>query len=73
VLLQHLYQAFDSIAKKRKVFKVETIGDSYVACAGVHEAEPAHAIKIVRFAWDCMIRMREVTRELGKLQKQSLY
>eukprot|EP00977_Amphora_coffeiformis_P019070 scaffold6899_cov183-Amphora_coffeaeformis.AAC.3 len=28
VLLQNLYQAFDEIAKKRKVFKVETIGDS---------------------------------------------
>eukprot|EP00977_Amphora_coffeiformis_P019106 scaffold6899_cov183-Amphora_coffeaeformis.AAC.39 len=28
VLLQTLYQAFDEIAKKRKVFKVETIGDS---------------------------------------------
>eukprot|EP00977_Amphora_coffeiformis_P018149 scaffold6242_cov168-Amphora_coffeaeformis.AAC.1 len=64
VLLQQLYQEFDSIAKRRKVFKVDTIGDSYVACAGVPEPEPAHAIKIVRFAWECMIKMREVTREL---------
>jgi len=28
VLLQNVYQAFDHIAKRRKVFKVETIGDS---------------------------------------------
>ena len=28
ILLQNLYQAFDKIAIKRKVFKVETIGDS---------------------------------------------
>ena len=29
-LLQTLYGAFDKIANKRKVFKVETVGDSYV-------------------------------------------
>lgn len=28
ILLQSVYQAFDKIAKQRKVFKVETIGDS---------------------------------------------
>ena len=65
ILLQTLYQAFDEIAKKRKVFKVETIGDSYVACCGVPEAEPAHAVKMARFAWDCMVKMHEITRDLG--------
>lgn len=44
--------------------QVETIGDSYVACAGVPEAEPAHAVKMSRFAWDCMVALREVTRDL---------
>ena len=29
VLLQTVYQAFDTLAKRRRVFKVETIGDSY--------------------------------------------
>lgn len=37
---------------------------SYVACAGVPEADPAHAVKMARFAWDCMVQIREVKREL---------
>jgi hypothetical protein len=37
VLLEALYGAFDKIANMRGVFKVETIGDSYVAVAGLPE------------------------------------
>jgi len=49
VLLQTLYQAFDKIAKKRKVFKVETIGDSYVAVTGLPQAQPNHAVIMARY------------------------
>lgn len=35
VLLQTVYQGFDDIAKRRKVFKVETIGDCYLAATGL--------------------------------------
>ncbi|KAL3930610.1 MAG: hypothetical protein SGBAC_011690 [Bacillariaceae sp.] len=34
ILLETVFQAFDAIAKKRKVFKVETVGDCYVAVTG---------------------------------------
>lgn len=30
ILLETIYHAFDEIAKRRKVFKVETVGDCYV-------------------------------------------
>jgi hypothetical protein len=33
-LLENIYQAFDEIARRRRVFKVETIGDCYVAVCG---------------------------------------
>jgi class 3 adenylate cyclase len=36
-LLETLYGAFDGIADRRGVFKVETIGDSYVAVVGLQE------------------------------------
>ena len=29
-LLESIYRAFDSLAERRRVFKVETVGDSYV-------------------------------------------
>ena len=29
-LLEHLYGEFDKLARRRRVFKVETIGDCYV-------------------------------------------
>jgi hypothetical protein len=35
ILLETLYHCFDKIAKHRRVFKVETIGDCYVAVCGL--------------------------------------
>lgn len=34
-LLETVYRAFDKIADTRRVFKVETVGDTYVAVAGL--------------------------------------
>jgi hypothetical protein len=36
-LLETVYRAFDMIARRRRVFKVETIGDCYVAVTGLPE------------------------------------
>jgi class 3 adenylate cyclase len=63
-LLETLYGAFDAIAKKRGVFKVETIGDSYVAVVGLPEPRTNHAVVMARFARDCRGAMAELTRKL---------
>jgi len=34
-LLETIYHAFDGIAQRRRGFKVETMGDCYVAVAGL--------------------------------------
>jgi len=52
-LLENIYGAFDSIALRRRVFKVETIGDSYVAVAGLPDPRQDHAVVMVKFARDC--------------------
>jgi adenylate cyclase len=49
-LLQNIFRAFDMIAKKRGVFKVDTLADSYVAVTGFPEPQANHAIRMVKFA-----------------------
>jgi Adenylate and Guanylate cyclase catalytic domain len=64
-LLETLYCAFDAVAKRRRVFKVETIGDSYVAVVGLPTPRERHAEVMVRFAVDCLQKMGDITRDLA--------
>ncbi|KAG7365344.1 adenylate/guanylate cyclase [Nitzschia inconspicua] len=63
-LLQNIYGAFDKIASRRKVFKVETIGDSYVAVTGLPEPQEDHALIMAKFARDCLKKINEVIHAL---------
>lgn len=63
-LLETLYNAFDEIAGRRRVFKVETIGDCYVAVAGLPEPRKDHAVVMARFASDCIQRMNDLSKLL---------
>ncbi|CAJ1934430.1 unnamed protein product [Cylindrotheca closterium] len=64
ILLETIYRSFDKIATKRKVFKVETIGDCYVAVCGLPEPNDDHAVVMARFARDCLEKMNELARKL---------
>lgn len=59
-LLEDLYGAFDRIARHRKVFKVETIGDCYLAITGVPRPQKDHAVLMVMFASDCIEKMDQL-------------
>eukprot|EP00980_Cylindrotheca_fusiformis_P027416 scaffold20339_cov128-Cylindrotheca_fusiformis.AAC.16 len=64
VLLETIYCAFDKIAYHHNVFKVETVGDCYVAAVGLPEPVDKHAVIACKFAHDCLKKMKEVTLKL---------
>ena len=45
-LLDHYFSEFDSIFEKYNIEKIKTIGDSYMAVAGLDEENPANNIKM---------------------------
>eukprot|EP00980_Cylindrotheca_fusiformis_P009419 scaffold2058_cov115-Cylindrotheca_fusiformis.AAC.12 len=53
LLLNRLYTKFDALSRKYDVFKVETIGDAYMAVTNlVKDQEKDHAKRIAEFAID---------------------
>jgi len=63
-LLEALYGAFDKIALRRRVFKVETIGDSYVAVTGLPKPQQNHAVIMVKFAREVLEKFDQITQDL---------
>eukprot|EP00980_Cylindrotheca_fusiformis_P002324 scaffold541_cov138-Cylindrotheca_fusiformis.AAC.7 len=64
ILLETIYGRFDKQAYRHNVFKVETVGDCYVAVAGLPEPDKDHALAICRFARDCVKIMMDTTLKL---------
>ncbi len=64
ILLETIYKAMDDIAKARRVFKVETVGDCYVAVTGLPDPRKDHAVAMCRFALDCVQKMDVLTKKL---------
>ena len=48
--LSRIFSAFDRLAAEFKVEKIKTIGDAYMAAAGIPEAQPDHADRIAALA-----------------------
>jgi hypothetical protein len=69
VLLETIYHEFDIIASRRGVYKVETVGDCYVAVCGLPSPRKDHALVMCRFANDCLTKVTTVLQclevELG--------
>ncbi|KAL3924987.1 MAG: hypothetical protein SGILL_000700 [Bacillariaceae sp.] len=64
VLLEKIYREFDRIAQRRRVFKVEVVGDCYVAVCGLPDPRPNHALTMAKYSRDCLTTMKEKCLEL---------
>lgn len=62
------FSHFDSVAKRYKLEKIKTIGDSYMCAAGIPEQNPAHYMDVALAALEIrnfMTRMKGIRKELG--------
>ena len=63
-LLETIYKEFDRLAYRNNIYKVETVGDCYVAVAGLPEKNDNHALAVAKFSRDCMHKMSSLVRKL---------
>jgi adenylate cyclase len=62
-LLNEVFQCFDGLVEKYDLEKIKTIGDCYMAAAGVPRERPDHAKVLVQLALD--IREAAATQDFG--------
>jgi len=63
-LLETIFAAYDRVAMRRRVFKVETVGDCYVAVSGLPEQRDDHAVTMAQFARDCIVEHIAAVKKL---------
>eukprot|EP00873_Tetraselmis_striata_P018919 jgi/Tetstr1/439183/TSEL_027628.t1 len=63
-MLDRLYLEFDTLAEREGVFKVETIGDAYMAVANLAQPQADHALRVARFAFGAVAAANAVPVKL---------
>lgn len=64
-LLNDVFSRFDALAEKHGAEKIKTIGDAYMACAGLPVARPDHAQAAAELALDMQQALAAVNAERG--------
>ncbi|OON22750.1 heme NO binding protein [Opisthorchis viverrini] len=54
-LLNNMYTIFDALTESHKVYKVETVGDSYMLVSGAPQRTPMHAAHITEMAMEMIV------------------
>lgn len=63
-LLENIFRTWDKLAYRHGVFKIETVGDCYVAVAGLPDKREDHVVAIAKFARDVVAEMGAQLRKL---------
>jgi class 3 adenylate cyclase len=63
-LLETIYDEFDEIARRRRVFKVEMIGDCQVAVCGQPDPREENHVVMARFSRENLYKFAVLTRQL---------
>lgn len=71
-MLNDLFCGFDDATLESQVYKVETIGDCYMAATGLFEEETLHADKMVRFACRMLRHAERVPSASNKKEHVSI-
>ncbi len=64
--LNDLFTQFDHLAMEHGVEKIKTLGDSYMAAAGLPHAQPDHAKRMAHFAIDMIEAARVFSQNMGE-------
>ena len=65
VLLNEVFTHFDGVADHRGLEKIKTIGDAYMAVAGLPVASADHAVRAAHMAVDMIATLARFNRESG--------
>ncbi len=64
-MLNQIFYEFDSIVESEGLEKIKTIGDGYMAAAGIPDPRPDHALIAVRAAQRMIAALEQYNAALG--------
>jgi len=65
-LLNELFEMFDDLAEKYKLEKIKTIGDCYMAVAGVPDRSPTHAQQMADFSLEALAALKSQNKQMSR-------
>ncbi len=65
--LDTCFKAFDDIIGKYNIEKIKTVGDAYLAVAGLPTEDPKHAYNVVNAAMEILHFMKERKTQIGEV------
>ena len=65
-MLDDVFTRFDTLASEHGLEKIKTIGDAYMAVAGLPQEQPDHALRAARMAVAMVRTVRDAAAQLGE-------